>query len=104
MIPSIGRIVHCLLPEGHKNKGGLRAALITALYFDAKGQVTESTPVDLRITLQPHEAQGTAFSGPEGFIDLEQSFQDPTGTKPGTWHEPKRVEAPKPEAALAGKK
>ena len=95
MIPSVGRIVHYVLAEGHKNKGGHRAAQITAIYNDVKGQVTDATPVDLRVTLQPHEAKGQAEGGPDGFIDVEVAFQDPTGTKPGTWHEPERQEAAK---------
>lgn len=105
MIPSIGRIVHYVLPEGHKNKGGHRAAQITAVYGDAEGKITEATPVDLRVTLQAHEPQGTAFGGPEGFIDAESVFPDPKGTKPGTYHEPERVEQPvqgaKPQEAAA---
>lgn len=102
MIPSIGRIVHYVLAEGHRNKGGHRAATISAIYQDAKGDVSEASPVDLRVTLQPHETAGDAMSGPRGFIDAEQVLQDPTGKKAGTWHEPERVEAPaarKPEAA-----
>lgn len=101
MIPSIGRIVHYVLPEGHKNKGGHRAATITAVYGDEKGNITESTPVDLRVILQPHEQQGTAFGGPEGFIDAESVFPDTKGGKPGTYHEPERVEAAKPQEAAA---
>ena len=108
MIPSIGRIVHYVLPEGHKNKGGHRAAMTTAVYGDprGKGEITEASPVDLRVFLQPHERQGTAFGGPEGFMDVEVSFQDASGTKPGTWHEPEKVGQPaqtpaRPEMAKA---
>lgn len=93
MIPSIGRIVHYVLAEGHKNKGGHRAAMISAVYGDAKGALSENSPVDLRATLQPGETAGTAFSGPEGFIDAGPVFRDQSGMKPGTWHEPERVEA-----------
>ncbi len=93
MIPSVGRIVHYVLAEGHKNKGGHRAAMISAVYFDTKNQVSEASPVDLRVTLQPRETSGTAFACPAGFIDAEQVFQDQTGKKPGTWHEPERDDA-----------
>jgi hypothetical protein len=99
MIPSVGRIVHCILPQGHQNVGGHRAAQITAIYPDEKGNVTEACAVDLRVTLQARERQGSAFSGPEGFIDAEHVFQDVEAKKPGTWHEAERIESPKVESA-----
>lgn len=71
--------------------GGIRAAIVTGCYHDARGAVTDETPVDLRVTLQVHERQGAMFSGPEGFIDAEHVFQDSTGAKPGTWREPPKV-------------
>jgi hypothetical protein len=94
MVPSLGRTVHYTLPEGHPNKGGHRAAVISAVYLDAKKQISESSAVDLRATLQPREPQSGSCIGPDGFIDAVGVVQDATGLKPGTWHEPERVEAP----------
>ena len=101
MIPSVGRIVHYVMPEGHQSKGGHRAAQISNVYADTLGKQSEASAADLRVTLRPHEPQGQAFGGPQGFIDVEQSYQDPTGTKPGTWHECEQVAQPKPEARKA---
>lgn len=96
MIPTLGRIVHYVLPEGAKNKGGHRAATITGVYLDAEGKHTEASAVTLRVMLQPREVRGSAFNGPEGFIDVDDCFQDVTCSKGGTWHEPERLEAPRP--------
>lgn len=100
MIPSIGRIVHAVLPYGHPNAGGHRAAQITAVLPDARGVASDASPVDLRVTLQAHEKRGQAFGGPEGFIDLEHVFQDPEAKKLGTWHEPERTETFKASGRL----
>jgi hypothetical protein len=91
MIPSVGRIVHYVMPEGHNNKGAHRAAQISGVYHDTEGKVSDESPVALRVTLLPHEAAGQAFGGPAGFIDAEHVFQDHTGTKPGSWHECEHV-------------
>jgi hypothetical protein len=100
MIPSLGRIVHYTLPEGHPNAGGHRAAIITAVYKDAKGSVSAESAVDLRANLQPREPQGPTSIGPDGFIDALGVVQDKDGLKFGTWHEPER-EVPAAAAAPA---
>ena len=72
MIPSIGRIVHIVLPEGHRNKGGHRAAIITAVYQDKLGAVTEQTPIDATVFLQ-----GTNEAAP--FTQVDGTMFDMTG-------------------------
>ena len=91
MVPSIGRTVHTTLPEGHPNKGGHRAAVITAVYADSAGVVVDGASVDVTVFLQPGEKVGTAHAGSHGFLFLEKVPCDVTGKTPGTWHEPERV-------------
>ena len=82
--------------------------MITAVYPDKSGDITEESKVDLTVFLQYREPQGQ-FHGTEGFLFLSEVEQDPTGKKPGTWHEPLKVEqktkpAPAPEKETAAPK
>lgn len=98
MIPTVGRDVHTTLPEGHPNKGGHRAAKVTAVYANDKGEVVDGAVVDVTVFLQHHESAGAGFHSATGFLFLEGVRCDPTGKEPGTWHEPERVEQAKKPA------
>lgn len=95
MVPTIGRTVHVTLPEGHANKGGHRAAVITAVYADAKGIVADGARIDVTVFLMHREEAGQAFLGALGFLFLENLACDPSAAVNGTWHEPERAEVPK---------
>lgn len=79
-----------MLPAGHINAGGHRAAIVTAAYTNAKGQVTETAAVDLTAFLLPHEDAGPTVAGALGFAILEHVPADFDTKKPGTWHWPER--------------
>jgi hypothetical protein len=82
-LPSIGCIVHFVLPEGSPRKGEHRAALITGawpgvpnanlnVYFDQNDDLAEA---------KTFHVQGRVWSAP----------YDESGA-PGTWHWPEREE------------
>jgi hypothetical protein len=77
-----------VLPAGHINAGGHRAAIVTAAYTNTKGQVTETAAVDLTAFLLPHEDAGPTIEGTPGFAILEHVPADFETKKPGTWHWP----------------
>lgn len=95
MVPTIGRTVHIVLPEGHPNKGGHRAATVTAAYSDGTGSVPDNARVDLTVFLMTNEPVGAAFNGTPGFLFIENIPCDPTAKLNGSWHEPERAEVPK---------
>ena len=99
MIPTLGRIVHAILPSGHKHQGGHRAAIVTAVYLDRTGQTSEASAVDVTVFLQTGETAGDWQGGP-GLMFLTELKQDASAKNNGSWHEPERaeVETPKPIA------
>jgi hypothetical protein len=70
--PSIGRIVHFVLPEGHQNGGQHRPAIVMA---------TDGDSVILHVFHLRNE--------PESFYN-RVAQQDQERKAPGTWHWPER--------------
>lgn len=83
MIPSIGRLVHYIIPSG-LNQGQRRAALIVDI---ADEKPTEKSPVTLLVFNSPSDARGYVSFQP----DL---YQDPTAKSVGTWHAPQQQAQP----------
>lgn len=89
MIPSIGRIVHFIMPAGFRTTGQHRAAMITNVFVvPGDERITEKSPVSLKVFLDGAiERTGKG----ETTLDLTQVRQDPAGREPGSWHEPEKV-------------
>ena len=85
MIPSIGRIVHFIMPAGFRTAGQHRAAMITNVF---PGSSPENSPVSISVFL---DAAIERTGKGETVLALTQVRQDPTGKEPGSWHEPERV-------------
>jgi hypothetical protein len=77
MIPSIGRIVHFIMPDGQH-----RPAIIVRVW-DPKA--TNATLVQLQVFTD------SSNDKEPNVIWRTSVHQDETATKPGTWHEPERV-------------
>lgn len=93
MTPSIGRIVHYIVPAG-LSAGKHLAAIITSIESNPAPDLTstDSSLANLRVFEDQKEDL-------RGHDRLRGVSQDPAGLKPGTWHECER--APAPADALA---
>lgn len=85
MIPTIGRSVHYVLPDGVKNKGHHRAATISQVWTE---EATEKTQVQLYVI------PDGVNDGENGPYYVRNASQDSEEMKPGTWHEPERAKIP----------
>lgn len=89
MIPSIGRIVHFVMPAGFRTAGQHRAAMITNVFIvPGDERITEKSPVSLTVFL---DAAIERTGKGETTLALTQVRQDPAGREPGSWHEPEKV-------------
>jgi hypothetical protein len=89
VIPTVGRIVHYILPKGFRNVGEHRAAIITRVW---DSEPSEESAVQLTIFMD-----GVGESHINGdYVDSlrygNRAKQDPEAKKEGTWHEPERLE------------
>ena len=81
--PSIGRIVHYVLPSG-RNAGEHRPAIIVKIWGDQPGAAvqlqvfTDSDPAGSNNDMIPNPSWRTSV------------MEDPMAEKPGTWHWPER--------------
>jgi hypothetical protein len=81
MIPSVGRIVHFVLPSNSPRPGQHVAAIITDLHLSApSGEAAENTAVDLFI-LNPSKIVPPTFNA-------SNVVQDSVAMAHGTWHQP----------------
>jgi hypothetical protein len=73
--PTIGRMVHFVMPHGHPAQGAIRPATLTKIKGD--------DVVNLRVILDPEDRVGLA---------PEEQTAVPFGItgQPGTWHWPAR--------------
>lgn len=80
--PSIGRVVHYVLPADSKRAGEHRAAIMTSA-FGGENQ-------NLTVLLDQSDDTGLG-----DFLWIKRAWSAPydaTGTRPGSWHWPERVE------------
>ncbi len=89
MIPSIGRIVHYVLPSGHHNAGEHRPAIIVRVW-DQKPN--EQSCVQLQVFMDGSNDSPDERGEEVGSVVWRTSVgQDPEGKLPGTFHEPERI-------------
>lgn len=85
MIPSLGRIVHYILPTGQQ-----RAAVIVRIFDPVP---TEKSVVNLQVLFDgsndSHLSRGSKKNPAPSW--RTSVHQDPTATKADTWHEPERI-------------
>jgi hypothetical protein len=77
-VPTLGRIVHFVLPDSSQNAGAHRAAIVT----NPEPDTYPNLFVFIDDLMDPPVADNRSARSVEF---------DPTGTKPGTWHWPERV-------------
>jgi hypothetical protein len=88
MIPSLGRVVHYVLPGEHRHKGQHRAARITQVWTEKQGApAAEDTAVALAVDLDPANDDYAGLP----ILIVRTSTQDPYGKQLGSWHEPERA-------------
>lgn len=87
--PSIGRIVHYVLPEKSNRAGRHRAAIVAGVHGDAI-----NLTVFLDSTLDMPSDHGTSkrydVAG-KLMLHAYDVEEDPEGERPGSWHWPERV-------------
>jgi hypothetical protein len=92
--PSVGRIVHYVLPDGSPRAGEHRAAVITGYFGNA--EILGASPANLTVFFdQPDDVAGGLMKhGLEIYQGRAFSASQDEDTKaPGTWHWPERTDA-----------
>lgn len=86
MNPSVGRIVHYVLPSG-PSMGEHRAAIITRIW----GSGEHASSVQLTVFTDSN-AEGTYNDQIPNPLWATSVTEDPTGVRHGSWHWPERVD------------
>lgn len=89
-LPSVGRIVHYVLPEGNY-PGEHRPAIIVKVWGDESGNPQPDSLVNLQIFTDNVNDFITAHPGGSGILWRTSVHRDEDTKEPGTYHFPERV-------------
>lgn len=89
-LPSVGRIVHYVLPEGNY-PGEHRPAIIVKVWGDENGNPQSDSLVNLQVFTDNVNDFITAHPGGSGILWRTSVHHDEDIKEPGTYHFPERI-------------